>query len=156
MLGFSPLASLPLGDEAFEESIGLTLTSITAGSPTLQDATLSPVYNFNTVAVTTPQIIVLESTLEVNYNFTLVSIVTQNPTINTSSLTSEASLTLVPITAGVPSLSRPIFFSQGPFNPDYNKQRVAFIVSENRSVIVPFTPRKVTQEVKLQNRTTRI
>ena len=90
------------------------------------------------------------------YTFDLEPFSLGIPTLGNSVLVQEHNLNIVAITTGITSLSRPLFFSQGPFNPDYNKQRVAFIVSENRSVIVPFTPRKVTQEVKLQNRTTRI
>lgn len=248
MLGFSPLASLPLGDEAFGDSIGLTLTGITTGSPTLQNATTTPIYNFNLTSITTNQVSIVASSLAVNYNLVPVTVAAQSPTLETASITSTAVLTLNTITAGAPTvtitslagnhglapvaittgnsslgtptvtllypllgdsvvtnpptigvsslvgiqalglaaitlgvptvgtvvfsqghtlnlldlnsgvvvLTRPIAFNQPPFDPNYSKKRVALIVSENRSVIVPFTPRKVTQEVRLQNRTTRI
>lgn len=181
MLGFSPLAATPLSDDGVIETgiknlytEGILTTAVDVGSPTL-----AVIYSLVPVGITTGSPSVGDSSLVFIVDLVAGGIITGTSEVGTTSASITSNLSAAGVVVGAPEFgsvvilqthvlsgvdidtgevvfTRPVAFSQLPFDPNYNRTRVVFAVSENRVVIVPISPRKPTQDIRSENRTTRI
>lgn len=173
------LGAPTIGSATLSGTHNLPLNNLITTAPTLGEATLSGVQALSSDNILTDAPVFGTPTATLVLSFAGEPFVTGVPSLDESDLLStqnlvpqnlnsgravvdtatlfqEHSITSLPFSASPFVLSTPRAFSQGPFNPNYNKQRVAFLANENRVIIVPFAPRKVTQEVPSQSRVTRI
>lgn len=178
--GVSLVLGVPtIGSATLSGTHNLPLNNLITTTPTLGEATLSGVQALSSDGIATDAPALGTPTATLVLSFAGEPLVTGEPSldegellstqnlvpqnlnsgravVNTVTLSQEHGVTSLPFSTEPVVLNTPRAFSQGPFNPEYNKQRVAFLANENRVIIVPFTPRKVIQEVLSQSRVTRI
>jgi hypothetical protein len=94
MLGFSPLASTPLGDDGFVESGGVSLsaTSIVTGSPVVSSSSITQDHSAAPVSLTTGSPAVSATSVTQEHTLTSNSIVTGSPTVSATSVTQDHAL----------------------------------------------------------------
>jgi hypothetical protein len=124
MLGFSPLASTPLGDDGFVESGGVSLsaTSIVTGSPVVASSAITQDHSAAPVSLTTGSPTV--SAISVTQEHTLTSngpIVSGSPTrsvlpsvVQDHALTSNSIVTGSPLVASSVKITAPVLTTGSP------------------------------------------
>lgn len=81
MLGFSPLAALPLGDDGGAINYELTTVSITTGAPSVDAPQITQNHQLTSVSITTGAPVVDSPSASQNYSLTSTDIVTGAPLV---------------------------------------------------------------------------
>jgi hypothetical protein len=83
MLGFSPLASTPLGDDGFVESGGVSLsaTSIVTGSPVVSSSSITEDHSAAPVGLTTGSPVVSATSVTQEHTLAPVGLLSGSPVI---------------------------------------------------------------------------
>lgn len=102
MLGFTPLAAAPLGDDGGVINYALTTNSITTGAPVVDQAQLTVVSNLQSNSITTGAPVIDTSDISQNHELTSVSITTGQPVVDSPSAPQNYALTSTEITTGAP------------------------------------------------------
>ena len=113
MLGFSPLASTPLGDDGFVESGGVSLSanSIVTGSPVLASSAITQAQVLSAANITTDPAVVSDTSLGQAGSFSPVSIVTDTPSLGTTDISVISNLSAGSIVTDAPVVGTSTAFS---------------------------------------------
>jgi hypothetical protein len=114
MLGFSPLASAPLGDDGVEIETGATLApvSISTGAPSVGTTALSQEHSFSAIGISVGAPAVDAAALSQEHSFSAIDIATGAPAVDAAALSQgDASqnhaFTATNISSGSPDIGTP-------------------------------------------------
>ena len=136
MIGSSPIASTPLGDDGGGVvNIELTANNLASQAPSIANATLTQNYDLTAAGITTGNPVVDQVTMAEDETFATTSLETGNTDVSSPDLTQDHSFNLVSFIAGVPvpqttsvtqdhSLSADSVETNAPAlgSPDYDEQ----------------------------------
>jgi hypothetical protein len=107
MLGFSPFASAPLGDDGVTVEIIYILTadSITTGSPVVPTSVITQDQDLSLTDITSGQPTVSSSAIAQDQDLSLTAITSGQPTVSSSTIAEGQDLNLTAITTGQPTVS---------------------------------------------------
>ena len=102
MLGFSPLASNPLGDDGGIVNIELTAANVASQAPSIANATLTQTHDLGVTSFTTGSPLLQTTSLTQSHNLTSIALVFGTPILGGPSITQAHDLTFSGITTGNP------------------------------------------------------
>ena len=104
MLGFSPLASAPLGDDGVVGEVVhlLTASPITTGQPVVGASTVSQDQDLSADGLTTGTPVIASSTLVENHDLAPTAITTGQPVVGSPTVTLTTAISADDITSGQP------------------------------------------------------
>ncbi len=142
MLGFSPLASNPLGDDGggtvnieltaanvasqapsidnptLTQTHDLDVTSFATGSPLLQTPSLTQGHNLTSVILTFGTPVLGGPSITQEHDLTISGLLTGSPVVLQSSLAQDHSLSLPNVDSGLPTIGLPEYNEESVLTPD--------------------------------------
>ena len=141
MLGFSPLASNPLGDDGGVLNIELTaanvasqapsidtptltqthdldVTSFATGSPLLQTPSLTQGHSLTSVVLTFGTPVLGGPSITQEHDLTISGLLTGSPVVPQSSLAQDHSLSILNVASGLPTIGLPEYNEESVLTPD--------------------------------------
>ena len=100
MLGFSPLASNPLGDDGGVTTIELTASNIASQAPSIANTTLTQTHDLTTDLILAGSPLIQTASLTQSHSLTSITITFGTPILGSTSVTQDQSLSAVSILAG--------------------------------------------------------
>jgi hypothetical protein len=131
MLGFSPLASAPLGDDGVESEVhSLVPLDITTGQPVLGTPSVSQVHSLVPLDITTGQPVLGTPSVSQVHSLVPLDITTGQPVLGTPSVSQVFSLVPLDITTGHPTV--------GSAYLDGSLRRVVSVTGNSRNTVELF------------------
>lgn len=162
MLGFSPLASNPLGDDGGGiVNIELTAANVASQAPSIANATLTQNHDLGVTSFTTGSPLLQTTSLTQTHGLTSVALVFGTPVLGGPSITQEHDLTVTSVATGNPVVDQVTMAEDETFattsvetgtpdvdNPDLTQDHSFNVVSFITGVPIPQTA-SVTQDHSL-------